>query len=773
MLKRKVDNCDNNGWVTINHKSGQYPMQVHLTLKTGMFELLQNNFLAYMKGFNIFPQNMQNPENCVKITQNENGIERYEYDLSMEINGSSVGLKVKLYSTKSSLDVQGLKSFFSKEIEALGNRTIAVYFVEVVIEAIFQCMMNECNLEQYNQYCKEQLNLGLASSSKQKINKNETKAKKSKKQTLNDSKCNICDSNTKELNSFKCPDCSHMFHKLCVNKRTSPAEFALIKSGDVVFNCDDCIGKRRGFNTTSFNSFNLVEAIREIVNECVEIEDIDNTPKQLSIEDHMKSSDVNIVNNLTVNTQEEALKENNAGHEENEITEESVEIIDETEPSSNPMSSKGECANCVSLCQDVSLLLEQKEHSRIEHDECKLEMKKWKKEAEEKEKKNIEILNKLDKMIKENEDLKKEVEQRKEEEKIDEEKWQRANLDFDRIKLLHEKVSKENVKIAETCKNEIKVILKQKLEAENRYNDLVNEREKYREKERILLNTFDLLKSKFDLQPNSKKVEGSTHIPDSSYDCSKCVYEATTIADLRKHELDIHIQQEFKCQHCGHTVLSESDLRGHIEAYHENIDAGNNSTIFICTSCDEEYQRKEDLEQHMRIQHSQEESDFKCDKCDYEGESTSDLEKHRQADHYQFKYFCCACDYETLNKNVLKLHKTEKHQNAFLETRREKVFPPPKCNLMDPSHSTKCCDRTRGAKRPRIYSNEERKSNGICINWNKGNCDFFELCKFSHDQLEECKFAYFCSRQNCKYWHNILGKFPFLAKDNHQKIRKW
>ena len=184
MLKRKVDNCDNNGWVTINHKSGQYPMQVHLTLKTGMFELLQNNFLAYMKGFNVFPQNMQNSENCVKITQNENGIERYEYDLSMEINGSSVGLKVKLYSTKSSLDVQGLKSFFSKEIEALGNRTIAVYFVEVVIEAIFQCMMNECNLEQYNQYCKEQLNLGLASTSKQKINKNETKAKKSKKTDL-------------------------------------------------------------------------------------------------------------------------------------------------------------------------------------------------------------------------------------------------------------------------------------------------------------------------------------------------------------------------------------------------------------------------------------------------------------------------------------------------------------------------------------------------------------------------------------------------------------
>ena len=61
---------------------------------------------------------------------------------------SGCRIYTKLYSTKSSLDVQGLKSYFSKEVEALGNRTIAVYFVEVVIEAIFQCMMNDCNLEQ-------------------------------------------------------------------------------------------------------------------------------------------------------------------------------------------------------------------------------------------------------------------------------------------------------------------------------------------------------------------------------------------------------------------------------------------------------------------------------------------------------------------------------------------------------------------------------------------------------------------------------------------------
>ena len=136
-------------------------------------------------------------------------------------------------------------------------------------------------------------------------------------------------------------------------------------------------------------------------------------------------------------------------------------------------------------------------------------------------------------------------------------------------------------------------------------------------------------------------------------------------------------------------------------------------------------------------------------------------------------YFCSACDYETFNKNVLKLHKVNKHKNPFLETRREKEFPPPKCNLLDPSHTTVCCDRTIGARKPKLYSNKERAANGICIDWNKGSCEYLELCKYSHSEIQECKFANFCSRSNCKYWHDIPGKFPFLVEEGIPKIRKW
>ena len=191
----------------------------------------------------------------------------------------------------------------------------------------------------------------------------------------------------------------------------------------------------------------------------------------------------------------------------------------------------------------------------------------------------------------------------------------------------------------------------------------------------------------------------------------------------------------------------------------------------MCANCDEEFNSKIELEVHTSSNHIQD-INFNCDKCEYEGGSQEDLMKHRHSEHYYFRYFCCACDYETLNKDVLKIHKTNEHRNQFFETRKEKVLPPPKCNLLDPAHTTACCDRTKGAKKPKFYSKEERTANGICINWNKGCCDYYELCKFSHEEIEECKFAQFCSRTNCKYWHSFAGKFPFLAKESLPKMRK-
>ena len=387
-----------------------------------------------MKGFYIFPQNKNHPESSIKITQNENGIERYEYDLAMEVKDISIKLKVKLYSTKSSLDVQGLKHHFSQELEILGNRTVAVYFQEVVIKAIFQCMKNECNLDQYNEYCKKQLNIGLTEASKQLPKTGEGKQKKNKsKQASADVKCNICDTNTKELNSFKCLDCSQHYHKLCVSKRTSTSEFALIKNGDVNFNCDNCIGIRRGITTQTATPFNFVEAIREIVNSCAEMNNVMETPNAIEeipeVDDQKENSDKNeeIPEEITKsdkqnenveNDDDNSVSDNKKVNNGENLTE--VVIIDKDKcERCDSVNSKNDQleAKIVASAHAASSLLEKVETLSKENQELKSEIKTTKeketdmlsdpKSREEEEKKKVE------KLVKENDELRSDIERRK------------------------------------------------------------------------------------------------------------------------------------------------------------------------------------------------------------------------------------------------------------------------------------------------------------------------------------------------------------------------
>ena len=151
-----------------------------------------------------------------------------------------------------------------------------------------------------------------------------------------------------------------------------------------------------------------------------------------------------------------------------------------------------------------------------------------------------------------------------------------------------------------------------------------------------------------------------------------------------------------------------------------------------------------------------------CDKCNYTGENIRDMEGHRKAEHSYFVYFCSACDYETSNFSILKQHKQTKHRYITTGTEKRKLSPPPKCNPRNKNHSSECCDRNPNQGKALIYTNEERQQNGICLNWNRGDCPNFELCKFLHIEIEACRYQNNCSRTNCKYWHNINGKFPFL-----------
>jgi DNA-directed RNA polymerase subunit M/transcription elongation factor TFIIS len=277
----------------------------------------------------------------------------------------------------------------------------------------------------------------------------------------------------------------------------------------------------------------------------------------------------------------------------------------------------------------------------------------------------------------------------------------------------------------------------QKLESDYRYDAVVKEREKFNEKERILLNTFDLWKSKFDSSnkpEESVKASGPTPPSGSNiYECDKCVYEASTLIDLKEHKKDNHDEPNFKCDECGHTVLTAADLEGHKQAYHEaqKRETKNIQMVFLCDDCEYEFQTKTELADHIKKEHTIVD-DFKCDKCDFTGSSLENLDKHRRSVHFFFIYYCGACNFETTNIEVFKKHKRNNHGGTITETRKSKVIPPPKCNPKDVSHSSECCDRDPRDEKVVIYSHDQRHSNGICLDWNKGSCDQFELCKYLH-----------------------------------------
>ena len=129
-----------------------------------------------MKTFHMVPENTEKPEESTHLIVDTNGSQRAEYDLKMKIDNEEVGLKVKFYRTKSSFDVQGLSPHFETVFTTLGDRTIAVYFVEVVLEEIFGGIKGSLDLETLNNQFRVLADLALKASESTK-NKSKTDAK--------------------------------------------------------------------------------------------------------------------------------------------------------------------------------------------------------------------------------------------------------------------------------------------------------------------------------------------------------------------------------------------------------------------------------------------------------------------------------------------------------------------------------------------------------------------------------------------------------------------
>ena len=162
MMRRKLLNCENDEWIVINQSRGTYPYNVYVDIKTGLYELLRMHFLDFMKMVGITPKNESDPSSCVHENRDKNGTERSEFDLKLNASPKPIEIKVKMYHTCSSLDVQGRSPDYNKVFEEFGNKTIAVHFVEDILERIKNEISKQMDLDNVNVMYKEKAEMGIA-----------------------------------------------------------------------------------------------------------------------------------------------------------------------------------------------------------------------------------------------------------------------------------------------------------------------------------------------------------------------------------------------------------------------------------------------------------------------------------------------------------------------------------------------------------------------------------------------------------------------------------
>ena len=121
---------------------------------------------------NITLKDESDPKSCIHKIQDQNGTERTEFDLLLNITPKPIELKVKMYHTTSSLDVQGRSPDYKRIFKEFGERTLAVYFVEDLLENIKLEVDKQLDLNEVNNFYKERAELGYANEMNLKKNSN-------------------------------------------------------------------------------------------------------------------------------------------------------------------------------------------------------------------------------------------------------------------------------------------------------------------------------------------------------------------------------------------------------------------------------------------------------------------------------------------------------------------------------------------------------------------------------------------------------------------------
>ena len=161
---------------------------IYIDFQAGMFEALKLNFLQCIADdYGIIP--FAPPK-----------IELFDQAEERIVKGIQHDVKVKVHNTKCSLDVQGFHDY-SKKFEHLDNRTVGLYFAEVIVAQVVEKINTTVDITKLNDHLRLLANEGRKSV-KQKAKVSST--------------CKVCDKDFKTLKTDHCSSCKEKVHSTCL-----------------------------------------------------------------------------------------------------------------------------------------------------------------------------------------------------------------------------------------------------------------------------------------------------------------------------------------------------------------------------------------------------------------------------------------------------------------------------------------------------------------------------------------------------------------------------
>ena len=131
-----------------------------------------------------------------------------------------------------------------------------------------------------------------------------------------------------------------------------------------------------------------------------------------------------------------------------------------------------------------------------------------------------------------------------------------------------------------------------------------------------------------------------------SHVCHVCSKTVSTSQQLKSH-LQIHGDEEFRCEYCGKMFKVEKNMQKHIIMHHKE-------KKFICEWCGKSFSVKCHHDKHVLIKHTKDKN-FNCNSCDYRGATKYYLQKHMEI-HAEAKHSCTQCGKAFRQPGALKSH---------------------------------------------------------------------------------------------------------------------